>query len=60
MVVVGEAGDDSKSSKTVGDIVSVNEYKECDNYNIDEADEIYDPNALRFFSELVKHYSKYA
>ena len=46
----------------VDEILSINEYKDCDDYDIKETDEdaVYESSGLRFFSELVKHYSKYA
>ena len=59
--IVSLAGEESEAaSQAVGDIVSINEYRDCDNEDLKEADTVYEPSALRFFSELVKHYSKYA
>jgi len=64
VTIVSLSSSDSDSdvaSKSVPDILSINDYRDCDNYDLKETDEnaIYDPNSLRFFSELVKHYIKY-
>ena len=58
--IVSLAGEESDvTSQAVGDVLSINEYRDCDNDDMEDKDTVYEPNALRFFSELVKHYSKY-
>ena len=60
--IVSLVGDESgeTGSQSVGDSLGLHEYRDCDNYDLKETDTVYEPSALRFFSELVKHYSKYA
>ena len=59
--IVSLSGDETEvASQGVGDILGINEYRDCDNFEMKETDTVYEPSALRFFSELVKHYSKYA
>ena len=60
--IVSLVGDESgeTGSQDVGDSLGLHEYRDCDNYDLKETDTVYEPSALRFFSELVKHYSKYA
>ena len=59
--IVSLSGDETEvASQGVGDILGINEYRDCDNFEMKETDTVYEPSALRFFSELVKHYSRYA
>ena len=52
-------GDDG--GEDLENVISVNEYKDCDDYDLktDDEDAVYDSSGLRYFSSLVKHHSKY-
>ena len=62
LVSLAASEESEMTSPAVGDFLGINEYRDCDNFDTKEtdADTVYEPSAMRFFSELVKHYSKYA
>ena len=54
--------DGEATSDAAADVLNINEYKACDKYDFSETDKsaVYEANALKFTSNLVSFFNKYA
>ena len=55
-------GDINEDTADADNVLNINEYKACDKYDFSETDKsaIYEANALKFTSNLVSFFNKYA